>query len=295
MLRPLLGENVSLQWTPSDETCPVVLDPSQLDQILTNLCANARDAIDGIGELRIATQRVTLDALAAEAIPGAVAGDYVRLTCRDSGRGIPPDLLGRIFEPFFTTKPQGRGTGLGLSTVYGIVRQHHGAITVQSAPDAGTQFDLYFPRHHEDARALTPPTGVTPLKPTPEAARATVLVVEDESAVLQLTCRALSAQGYRVLAADGPEEALRLLDDHAASVDLLLTDVMMPVMSGPDLARRVTEQHRGIRVLFMSGYSADLIARHNRLEDETELLSKPFTLAELTRRVAAALERRPAA
>lgn len=295
MLRPLLGENVALHWAPSDESCPVVLDPSQLDQILTNLCANARDAIDGIGTLHITTQRVSLDTAAAAAIPGAGVGEYVRLSCRDSGRGIPPDVLGRIFEPFFTTKPQGRGTGLGLSTVYGIVRQHHGAITVQSAPDQGTRFDLYFPRHHEDARAATPPEGVLPMTPSPDAARATVLVVEDESAVLQLTCRALSAQGYRVLAADGPEEALRLLETHATSVDLLLTDVMMPVMSGPDLARRVTEAHRDIRVLFMSGYSADLIARHNRLEDETALLSKPFTLAELTSRVAAALERRPAA
>src|SRR5690606_4714744 len=136
---------------------------------------------------------------------------------------------------------------------------------------------------------------VLPMTPTPEATRATVWVVEDEHAVLQLTCRALAAQGYRVLAAEGPEEALRLLETHAASVDLLLTDVMMPVMSGPDLARRVTDRYHDIRVLFMSGYSADPIARPGRIDDETALLSKPFTLAELTRRVAAALERRPAA
>jgi len=305
MLRPLLGENVSLQWAPATDACHVLLDPAQLDQILTNLCANARDAIDDVGTLTISTRHVELDADAARRLPDARPGAYVQLSCTDSGRGVPPELLDRIFEPFFTTKPQGRGTGLGLSTVYGIVRQHQGSIVVDSAPGVGTRFDIYFPRHIP-APALAPLSAApsaaasgaamaTAPTPAPGARAATVLLVEDEAAVLQLTRRALETQGYRVLAADGPTAALELLAAHPAPIDLLLTDVMMPVMSGPDLARAVRAQRREIRVLFMSGYSADLIARHDRGDDDTTLLSKPFTLAELADKVREALDRRSAA
>ncbi|MBA3852857.1 MAG: hybrid sensor histidine kinase/response regulator [Gemmatimonas sp.] len=293
MLRPLLGENVALDWSPDDGPCEVLLDPSQLDQILTNLCANARDAIDGVGSLRIATRRCLIDAPTAPALRELEPGAYVMLSCHDSGRGVPEELLDRIFEPFFTTKPQGRGTGLGLSTVYGIVRQHHGAITVQSAPGGGTRFDLYFPEHSGARAAVADKTPA--VISSRRAKAATILIVEDEAAVLQLTRRALESQGYRVLAAGGPEAALSLLEAHPEQVDLLLTDVMMPVMSGPDLARIVRGMRPDVGVLFMSGYSADLIARQDRLAGDADLLSKPFTLAELALKVHEALERRTAA
>lgn len=173
--------------------------------------------------------------------------------------------------------------------MYGIVRQHHGAIIVTSAVGAGTRFDLYFPQH-AGATAAAVDRGVTVATPR-SAQAATILIVEDEAAVLQLTRRALEAQGYRVLAADGPEETLTLLDRYRARVDLLLSDVMMPVMSGPDLARVVRSKRPDIGLLFMSGYSADLIARQDRMASEAELLSKPFTIAELALKVQAALQR----
>jgi len=300
MLRPLLGENVTLDWVPATESCHVLMDPAQLDQILTNLCANARDAIDDVGSLTISTRLVELDEAAARRLPDGRPGPYVLLSCADSGRGVPPELLDRIFEPFFTTKPQGRGTGLGLSTVYGIVRQHHGSIVVESMPGVGTRFDLYFPRHELESAAVSA-SAATAVAPTASArvpasaTGTTVLIVEDEAAVLQLTRRALETQGYRVLAAEGPTAALELLTSHPATIDLLLTDVMMPVMSGPDLARLVRAERPDIRVLFMSGYSADLVARHGRADGDATLLSKPFTLAELSAKVREALEARSAA
>ena len=295
MLRPLVGENLEVTWLPGSDVWPVVLDPSQLDQILTNLCANARDAIDDVGSITVATANRRLDATAARAIGDLPPGDYVVLSCTDSGRGIPAELLPRLFEPFFTTKPVGSGTGLGLSTVYGIVHQNHGAITVRSAVGAGTRFDVYLPRHldvGETVPAAESAAGSS--QPLPPGGRETILVVEDEPAVLQLTCRALQQRGYTVLAADGPESALQLLAARHDPVDLLLSDVMMPVMSGPDLARIVTAQRRASRVLFMSGFSADLVARHGHLSGDSEIVAKPFTLHELSTRVRAALDR-PAA
>lgn len=294
MLRPLVGESISLNWQPAAELWPVILDPAQLDQILTNLCANARDAIDGNGALTIATANTTLDAAAARRIPDCVPGDYVQLSCSDSGRGIPDDLLDRVFEPFFTTKEPGRGTGLGLATVYGIVRQNHGAIAVHSAVGAGTRFDIYLPRQQVSADDLAEATAGASRVQTARG-HETVLVVEDEPAVLQLTCRALRNRGYTVLPAAGPEAALQVLAAHPEPVHLMLSDVMMPVMSGPDLARIVSAQRRGIRVLFMSGFSADFVARQGALDPQVELITKPFTLEELSARVRATLDRRPAA
>jgi two-component system cell cycle sensor histidine kinase/response regulator CckA len=290
MLRPLIGEGIDLEWEPTPGLWPITLDPAQFDQILTNLCANARDAIDGVGTLRIRAANRTLDAASRREIPGAEPGDYVVLTLEDDGRGMSPEILERAFEPFFTTKPDGAGTGLGLATVYGIVRQNHGALTVWSAPGSGTRFDLYFPRRHDEGVAA-PPTQAPPAPSGTE----TVLVVEDEPEILRLATRALRAKGYLVLSALGPVEALHLAHQHPAQIDLLLTDVMMPVMTGPDLARAIAEFRPETRLLFMSGFSADLIARHGRLDAETAFLAKPFALHELVSRVRAVLDRAPRA
>lgn len=291
MLRPLIGESIDLTWTPGDKLWPVTLDPSQLDQILANLCANARDAIDDVGTLTIATENRTLDQRDCAAISGVHPGEYVLLTVRDDGRGMTPDVMARAFEPFFTTKGLGEGTGLGLATVYGIVHQNHGAITVRSTPGRGTQFAMYFPRSVEIATTTPVPSEAPPLP----AGRETILVVEDEHEILQLTERALRARGYEVLAASGPEVALELAAAHPQRIDLLLTDVMMPVMSGPDLARAITTMRPETRLLFMSGFSADLIARDGKLDPETNFLGKPFTLAELALRVRRVLDGAPAA
>ena len=294
LLRPLIGEQVTLRWMPADSLWPVELDPAQLDQVLTNLCANARDAIEGTGTITIATSARTLDATAAAAIPEGESGDYVVLSVSDDGRGIAEDLLPRIFEPFFTTKGVGEGTGLGLSTVYGIVRQHHGFVAVRSAPKVGTQFDLYFPRRVVTAES--PAVAVSAPPPASPPGHEVVLVVEDEPQILRLATRALRAQGYEVLSAEGPQEAMRLAADAAVPIDLLLTDVMMPVMTGPDLAERMREARPALRVLFMSGFSADLVARHGPFAESNDFMSKPFTLTDLTQRVRAALDRgRPSA
>ncbi len=291
MIRPLIGESIVLQWLPSETLWPVALDPSQLDQILTNLCANARDAIDDVGTLTISTSNRTLDDIAAQTVADAQPGEYVVLTVTDNGRGMSAEVLARAFEPFFTTKPIGRGTGLGLATIYGIVRQNHGFVSTRSVVDVGTRFEVYFPRHGVEALPAAE-RAVAAALPTGSE---TLLVVEDEPDILQLTCRALRAHGYTVLAANGPEEALRILESHQSPIALMLTDVMMPVMSGPDLARAVPAARHGMRVMFMSGFSADLIAKHGRLDPDTDFIGKPFTLGELTTRVREVLDRRDAA
>ncbi len=286
MLRPLIGDNVALDWTPGRGLWSVALDPSQLHQILTNLCANARDAIDGVGTIGIRTANRRVDEAAARAIPEMVPGDYVVLTVSDDGRGMSADVIARVFEPFFTTKGVGEGTGLGLATVYGIVKQNQGAITVESAPGRGTTLSLYFPRHLGSAE---PAPTVDRASALPNG-RETILIVEDEPVVLRLTERALQARGYEVLVADAPDAALRLAAVHPGRIDLLLTDVMMPVMSGPDLANAVTAIRPDIRILYMSGFSADLIALGGRLDPATNFISKPFTLAEVALQVRAVLD-----
>jgi len=286
MLRPLIGENITLSWEPAALLWPVTLDPSQLDQILTNVCANARDAIAGVGTLKITTANRTLSAADCQAIPGAVPGDHVALRIRDSGHGMAPEVLAKAFEPFFTTKGVGEGTGFGLATVHGIVHQNRGALTIESAPGAGTCLTIYFPRQTGSPHRPTPVSFANTLVSGSE----TILVVEDEPEVLRVAERALRASGYRVLAAAGPAEALELTAAFAERIDLLLSDVMMPGMSGPDLARTLLATRPETRLLFMSGFSADLIAQEGRLPTETNVLAKPFTLAELTGRVRSVLD-----
>jgi two-component system, cell cycle sensor histidine kinase and response regulator CckA len=277
LLRRLLGEEIDLAWMPGLEVGEVRMDPSQLDQILANLCANARDAIEGVGTLTIETQACTIDAaygrLHAEAEPGA----YVMLAVSDTGCGIPPEVKAHLFEPFFTTKKQGAGTGLGLSTVYGIVKQNKGFINVYSEAGRGTTFKLYLPRTADAVPSAAAAAAATAVPRGTE----TILLVEDDEAIRRVTTRYLASLGYTVLSAGAPEEALRLAGSHEGELPLLITDVVMPGMSGRDLSTRLLELRPTIKTLFMSGYTADVIAHQGVLDEDVEFLQKPVPMAEL--------------
>jgi two-component system, cell cycle sensor histidine kinase and response regulator CckA len=287
MLRRLIGENIRLAWRASSDLWPVRMDPSQIDQILANLCVNARDAIADVGTVDIATANCALDAAFCRRYPDAVPGDYVRLSVGDSGCGMTNEVLAQIFEPFFTTKAVGEGTGLGLATVYGAVRQNNGFITATSALGKGTTFDIYLPRHTGASDVAPAPALVAP-KPR---GRETILVVEDEAAVLRMTSRTLEAHGYTVLAASRPDEALRLASEHAGTFDLLLTDVVMPGLNGWDLADRLVSAHPHIKVLFMTGFAAASRPGHTTPVEGAQFISKPFSLATLTSKVRDVLDR----
>ena len=278
MLRRLIGEDIDLRWLPGAKIWPVKIDPSQVDQILANLCLNARDAIGGAGRMEIQTGTSVFDAAYCEAHPDFSPGEYVALTVRDDGSGMDAETIELLFEPFFTTKGIGHGTGLGLPTVYGIVKQNNGFIHVESQPGRGATFCIYLPRHK------TAPAEQQAAQDRSDPAAGgseTILLVEDEPAILSVGQMMLEKLGYRVLAADRPEEALRLARTHEGTIDLLITDVVMPGMNGSDLAAQLHALHPDLRVLFMSGYTADVIARQGVLEDGACFVQKPFSLQEL--------------
>jgi PAS domain S-box-containing protein len=272
MLRRLIGEDIQLTWLPGSGVWPVKIDPSQIDQILANLCVNARDAIDGVGHLVIKTENVSLDETYCREHSWAVSGEYVLLTVSDDGRGMDKETLVRLFEPFFTTKEVGKGTGLGLSTVYGIVKQNNGFIDVHSEPNQGATFEIYLPRSQGEAEE-TRRDGVA----LRASGQETILVVEDEPPILKLTARILEQEGYTVLAASTPGEAIRVAEEHVDEVHLLITDVIMPEMNGRDLAKRLLSLYPRIKLLYMSGYTADIIAHHGVLDDDVHFIQKPFT------------------
>ncbi len=284
MLLRLIGEDVRLVWEPAAEACPVTMDPSQIDQILVNLCLNARDAISGVGTIRIQTAHQTIDAAAAETLECA-PGEYVQMAVTDTGVGMSAETRAHVFEPFFTTKDFGQGTGLGLATVYGIVKQNSGAIGLQSELGQGTAFRIYLPRAAGPADAVRP----LPEEPAPGGTE-TVLLVEDEPQVLGLAQRVLDQRGYRVLTAHTPEEALRQAEEYTGPIHLLVTDVVMPQMNGRELRDRLMGQRRGLRCLFISGYSADVIARLGVVESDIAFLPKPFGPDELASSVRALLD-----
>lgn len=275
MMRRLLGEDIILDWFPGDNLWPVMLDPSQMDQILANLCVNARDAIAGTGRIVIETCNLNRDQGDRGASSLLPAGDFVLLRVRDNGCGMDAETLGKIFDPFFTTKAPHKGTGLGLATVYGIVKQNKGFIQVESRPDEGADFHIWLPRH----------TGGTDLhekvlnRQDEARARGMILLVEDEKSFLEITRSMLKNQGYTVLAASSPEEALTLARENA--VDLLVTDVIMPEMGGEDLAERVSVLHPGMKCLFMSGFTRDILSRQPSGEREPFFIQKPFSMQEL--------------
>jgi len=287
MLRRLIGENIELAWLPAGGPCTVRMDPSQIDQILANLCVNARDAIADAGKVTIETGTATFDGAYCADHPGFTPGDYVLLAMSDDGCGMDPGTLENLFEPFFTTKDVGKGTGLGLATVHGIVRQNEGFINVYSEPGKGTTFRIYLPRHAGEAEEVP---GEAATEPVPQGRGETVLLVEDEPAVLELARTLLDRLGYEVQTADAPGEALRLAGAHAGRFHLLITDVVMPGMNGRELARRLREMHPGIKVLFMSGYTADVIARQGVLDPDVEFVEKPFAIRDLAVKVRRALD-----
>ncbi len=272
MLRRLIGEDIALVWLPTKSTWPVKIDPSQVDQILANLCVNARDAINGVGKITIQTSKVTLDNYFCHRHPGAVPGQFMMLAVSDDGCGMNVETTSHLFEPFFTTKEVGKGTGLGLATVYGIVKQNNGYIDFQSEPDRGTSFRIYLPRSTGEADAS--PKDETNLDlPGSE----TVLLVEDEPSVLQMAAEMLGQLGYRVLPATSSAQALHLAENHRDQIDLLVTDVVMPEMSGKDLAEKLKKFYPHLKTLFMSGYTADVIAHQGVLDEAACFIQKPFS------------------
>ena len=286
MLRRLIGENIDLSWISEDGLWPVKMDPSQLDQILANLCVNAKDAIKGVGKLTIETGKATFDEEYCASHLEFVPGDYVMLAVSDDGCGMDTETKGHLFEPFFTTKKIGEGTGLGLATVYGIVRQNNGFINVYSEPGQGTTFRIYLPRHIGETEVKE---QIAEQAPLPSGKGKTVLIVEDEVALLKMGQNMLESLEYNVLAAANPKEALQLAKEYEGKIDLLVTDVIMPGMNGRDLAQQIQQQYPGIRILFMSGYTANVIAHHGVLDDNIFFIQKPFSIQELAAKANAAL------
>ncbi len=288
MLRRLIGENVDLRWRPSAKPLPVRMDPSQIDQLLVNLCINARDAIGsargatgGTGCITIETDMKDLDNDYCADHPDAQPGPFVLLEVSDDGCGMDHETLKNLFEPFFTTKAVGKGTGLGLATLYGIIGQNKGFINVYSEPGKGSVFQIYLPRHAGDVKEGDA-TGGTPVKTAPASGKGeTILIVEDNDSILKVSRIMLERLGYKVLVAPEPESALQLAETQGTCIDLLLTDVIMPGMNGRDLAARLSAAHPGLRTLFMSGYTSDVIGHHGVLASGMHFIQKPFSLQDL--------------
>jgi PAS domain S-box-containing protein len=286
MLRRLIGEDIELSWLPEARVCPVKMDPSQIDQILANLCVNARDAIADVGKVTIETHSVTFDTAFCTDHLGAIPGEYVLLAVSDDGCGMDKEILAKLFEPFFTTKEVGKGTGLGLATVYGIVKQNGGFINVYSEPGQGTTFRIYLPLHTaKPAQAMTSDAMTADAR-----GNETILLVEDEPMILDMTSTMLKQRGYKVLAAATPGDALRLAREHAGEIHLLMTDVVMPEMNGRDLARNLLSLYPNLRCLFMSGYTANVIAHHGVLDEGVHFIQKPFSLGDLGKKVREVME-----
>jgi PAS domain S-box-containing protein len=288
LLQRLIGEDITLAWKPEARPAMIKMDPAQLDQILTNLSINARDAIAGVGTLTVATGSQTLDEAFCSLHVDASPGDYVVLTVSDNGIGMTPETLSHIFEPFYTTKGGSAHTGLGLSTVYGIVKQNNGFISLESSLGKGTTFAIYLPRHKGEALPSPAPVSATP----GAKGREMLLLVDDESTILSVSQRMLESLGYRVLAAETPDKALLLAADPLNEIDLLITDVVMPGLSGPDLAKRLTAQRPGLKCLFVSGYAANVITDRGMMEKDLDFLPKPFNRDQLAKTVRAILDRR---
>ncbi len=288
MLKRLIGEDITLTSILDPAIGPVKADPGQLDQVLVNLAVNARDAMPSGGRLTIETAPVELDEAYARMHPGATPGPYVMLAVSDTGCGMDAETQARVFEPFFTTKEKGKGTGLGLSTVYGIVKQSGGYITVYSEVGCGTTFKIYLPRITGEA-----PRAAKPAAAPPPTGSETILLVEDEEAVRAFTRSVLESQGYTVLEARDGAEALRLAQDHPGEIHLLVTDVVMPGLSGRALAERLAPARPTMNVLYLSGYTDNAIVHHGVLDDDIAFLQKPFTRDALARKVRAILDRPP--
>jgi PAS domain S-box-containing protein len=288
LLRRTIREDVEIRLRPEPDLPAIEADVQQLEQVVMNLAVNAQDAMPAGGLLTLRTGTAELDEAYAATRPGVTPGRYVMLTITDDGEGMDPGVREKIFEPFFTTKERGKGTGLGLATVYGIVKQHGGNIWVYSEPGGGTTFRCYFPVR--DVPAEEP-------GPSPEQApqdlegSETLLVVEDDEMVLGLAKGVLERWGYDILTAESGEACLALLDEREGPVDLLLTDIVLPGMNGRELAEAVTTRHPSVKTLFMSGYTDDVISHHGVLDEGVAFLQKPFSVRELAARVRQTLDR----
>ncbi|MDD5484039.1 MAG: response regulator [Kiritimatiellae bacterium] len=290
ILQLLIGENIKIVWNPGADLWPVKLDPSQVDQLLANLCLNARDAISGKGEIAIETGNAPLDA-AAKRQNAIAPGSYVKISVRDNGCGMDKETLTHIFEPFFTTKRVGQGAGLGLATVYGIVKQNEGYINVLSKPGHGTTFEIYFPRNVAAAKTAKPEkAGASPGEA--RHGKETVLVVEDEPQLIKLIWMILESLDYKVLIAVTPGEAIRLAEKHTGPIHLLVTDLVMPEMNGLELSREILKRHPKIKSLFMSGHSPGLIGMKGFMEENADFIQKPYSIRDLAAKVREVLDRK---
>jgi two-component system, cell cycle sensor histidine kinase and response regulator CckA len=290
MFLRLVGEDIEIEFRPTTPLGSIQADPGQIEQVLMNLVVNARDAMRAGGKIIIATGEAELDEEYVSRHPGSHAGQHIVLVVSDTGCGMDENIKSQIFEPFFTTKAVGHGTGLGLSTVYGIVKQSEGYIFVYSETGKGTTFKIYFPKLREKAERLV----LSPEVAEPPRGSETILVVEDDETLREITVKLLQDGGYRVIEAKDAEDALTILAASLPEIDLLLTDVIMPDKSGPELARQAREGHPNLRSMFMSGYSGDLVGRQGVLIEEASFLEKPFTRRSLLVKVYAALHSDPA-
>jgi signal transduction histidine kinase/CheY-like chemotaxis protein len=278
MMRRLIGENIKLNFKPSEDSWKIKMDPGQIDQVLANLCVNARDAIKEVGLVSIETNNVSFridDPFLENQLD---SGDYVLITVTDSGSGMNKEVMEHLFDPFYTTKVPGKGTGLGLSTVYGIIKQNNGNINVESEPGRGSIFRIYLPRYQGEDY-IRESAVEKPRKNKKNNINTTILLVEDEIPILNACTEMLQRLNYHVLYTSSPLKAISIAKEYQGSIDLLITDVIMPEMNGKDLSGKIAELHPGIKHLFMSGYTADIIAHHGVLEDGVNFLQKPFSLS----------------
>lgn len=285
MLGRLIGEDIELKFLPSGDLWNIWIDPTQVSQILTNLAVNARDAITNVGSVTIETSNVVLDETYRKVFSYVIPGEYVLLSFSDTGHGIDSAIKDRIFEPFFTTKESGKGTGLGLSTVYGIVKQNNGYIHVYSELNMGTTFKIYFPRFYGEKE-----TAVEKIRKVVMEGTETILIVEDYEEILYLAMEILENYGYKVLSARNPEEAVMKSEQYKDKIHLLITDVIMPSMNGRDLDDRIKISRPDIKTLFMSGYTADIIAQRGVIDQGVAFLQKPFSVESLIIKVRSVLD-----
>jgi len=286
MLQRLIGEDMELIWKPGAHLGMVKIDPGQLDQIATNLCVNARDALGKSGHITIRTRNTSITAEEAPLHHGIEPGAYVQLSVQDDGAGMTPEVMAHLFEPFFTTKKLGKGTGLGLSTVYGIVKQNRGHIEVESQPGKGSTFTILLPRTTDKLNTASKEEMGEPGATGKES----ILLVEDEKTILLTTCRMLESLGYTVYATDSPITALQLAEKHKGHLDLLLTDVIMPGMNGPELVQQIVPRDPTLTHLFMSGYTANLIEKHGVKAGRADFIQKPFSRKALAQKVREAID-----
>jgi two-component system cell cycle sensor histidine kinase/response regulator CckA len=289
LLRPIIGEDIRVVLRRDPKIGSVKADPAQLEQVILNLALNARDAMPRGGTLSLETSNIQVDAALARQHPGLIPGAYVRLQVADTGHGIAPDVMPRIFEPFFTTKELGKGSGLGLSTVYGVVKQSGGCVTVSSEPGNGAAFGIYLPRASELPDRKFPALAIV----TSSAGTETILLVEDEAVVRDLVCEILRESGYNVLSAPSGPDAMKITAQHTNPIDLLITDVVMPEMSGPELVNALRRVRGEMRVLYMSGYTDDAVLVRQGLPEKCAFIRKPYTPLQFLQKVRETLDAPP--